>query len=238
MSRLFLAFSSLFLLVSCTTTGLYGVDVNGENVVFLLDVSPSMEGVQEVQLWKIETKGIVDDATRYGTNKIDQESPIPGIGLAIYQALNNELSERLSKLGGAKRALSETIDDLPPTTNFTILTFSFMVSYWQHELVPATGGNKLLAKAFLSEINTTFFDTNIAGALKAALSVDGIDEIYLITDGDPTDASPSSILKKVRNLNTTKQVRINTIGLGQGQNADFLNALATENRGIYVKKML
>ena len=237
MSRLFLAFSSLFLLVSCTTTGLYGVDVNGENVVFLLDVSPSMEGVQEVQLWKIETKGIVDDATRYGTNKIDQESPIPGIGLAIYQALNNELSERLSKLGGAKRALSETINDLPPTTKFTILTFSNNVSYWQHELVPATGENKLLAKAFLSEINTSS-ETRIGEALKAALSINGIDEIYLITDGDPTDAAPSSILKKVHNVNAAKQVRINAVGLGKGQNTDFLNALAAENRGVYVKKML
>lgn len=232
-------FSLLLLLGGCTTTeGLYGLNVTGSNVVFVLDLSGSMEGNQEEVLWKRETKGIVDKAARAGAREVDRRLPIPGVGIGkeIYRYLNSKASQRLTLLSGAKRELHSTLKDFSPNTHFTILTFSDNVTHWKTELLPATEENIRTASAFLDELKA-LGGTSIGKALKTALAVKNVDEIFLVTDGAPTDESPSRILKKIRQLNTAGHVRINAIGIGEGQNVDFLTSLANENNGIFVQKM-
>jgi len=65
-----------------------------------------------------------------------------------------------------------------------------------------------------------------------------VDAIYLISDGSPTNAQgeredPQRTLVAVRSWNAHQRVQIFTIGIGKQHNAGFLRALAEENGGDY-----
>jgi hypothetical protein len=177
---------------------------------------------------------VIDQVARSGAATINGVAS--GLGTALYNTVNAEARERLTKLAGAKRELTASIEQLPPSARFTVITFSQVVTHWSPSLQPAVAQNKESAKSFV-ESAQTFSHTYIGAALQAALAVDGVDEIFLITDGEPTDRSPNDILASVAQLNGTRGVRINSVGLGTDQDEAFLRSLAAYNGGQYVQKM-
>ena len=77
--------------------------------------------------------------------------------------------------------------------------------------------------------------TPILAALERTFGVPGVTTVFLMTDGQPTDASADEIVQRSRQLNRGG-VTLHTIGLGPDQDADFLRRLAEANGGTYVDR--
>ncbi len=60
--------------------------------------------------------------------------------------------------------------------------------------------------------------------------------IILITDGEPTDASPDEILKTIADLNPDKVVVVYAVGVGEDHDKMFMRAVAEENGGEYLTR--
>ena len=63
----------------------------------------------------------------------------------------------------------------------------------------------------------------------------GAELINLLTDGDPTDGkyrNTNDILMRIRELNRTRKVKLNTYGIGD-HNGYLLEELASQNNGKY-----
>ena len=91
-------------------------------------------------------------------------------------------------------------------------------------------------------------ETNIMGALDAALGDRAADTIYFLSDGSPSTGRITNtveILGEVKKMNGTRSVEINTIALLGGDGKlyklteskplarDFLQKLAEQNGGTY-----
>jgi len=204
----------------------YGISTEGQNIVFVIDISGSMEGKQEGTLQ--------DRAQGEAANRAGREAE-RAVGGAIGRALGNQVRQQATKLAGAKRELVPTIRGLEESSLFTILTFGDNVREWQDELVPAVSGNKNIAIAYVNGLDADG-GTPMLAALEGAFGFPGTDAIFLMTDGQPTDATTSEILSRVRSLNASRRLALHTIGLGPDQDEEFLADLARQNGGQYVKK--
>lgn len=73
------------------------------------------------------------------------------------------------------------------------------------------------------------------GATPAAL----VDEVFLLSDGEPNCGAlqnPDEILRVVRTANAYLKVRINTVFIGTDRGSKFLQQLASENGGVFVQR--
>ena len=64
-----------------------------------------------------------------------------------------------------------------------------------------------------------------------------VDTIFFLTDGKATEGrltENDAILREVRRLNRTGQIKIHSIGVGYLHDKKFLTALAEQNGGDYV----
>ncbi len=228
----------LFFMSSCyltkKQTEYYGVNVKDtKKIVFLLDISGSMEGKAETDL----QGNIIGKASNKLGNKLANK--VGGIGGKI---IRNQTSTHLTKLGKAKQELIPTIRGLSEDVYFTIFVFENRVKSFRKKLIPATSTNKNLAIAYLTKLESGG-GTNIHDALEKAFdlgtSAIGIETIFLLSDGSPSagkTTSRSGIINAVEAWNPSDKVIVNTIGLGEDQDEEFLRKLADQNRGVYIKK--
>lgn len=210
-----------------SSTDYYGLDTTlpNEGVVFVVDVSGSMEGKQE---------GTLTDQARGAAAQEAGNAVQRTVGGRVGRLLGGQVRGEATKLGGAKRELIPVLRGLDPTTRFTIHTFGGSHDAWRSGLVEASGTNKNLAVVHVNGLSADG-GTPIREALERAFAVPGVTAVFLMTDGQPTDASPSEIIASTRTLNDGT-VRLHTIGLGPDQDADFLRELATANGGQYVDR--
>jgi hypothetical protein len=190
---------------------LFGKEVLSKKVVFILDVSGSME-----------IKDPVDEQGRRG-KWVDPKNPdyhkIPVERMRMYRL---------------KEAMVALIKDLPEDTQFTIVTFSSEIRTWQAKLVPCNAKNKGDAIDFAKGMTPqgfTWTDT----AIEEAFKILDANTFYLFSDGIPQRGSGQhidrqEILEKVRQLNRTRKVKIYTNGFGEADRA-FMDQLAKENGG-------
>jgi uncharacterized protein YegL len=206
----------------------YGIDtkVAGMNAVFLVDVSGSMEGKQE---------GTVADQVRGEAASRAGRTVERAIGGRVGRALGGQVRGEATKLGGAKRELIPVIRGLDASSRFTVLTFGDNTRLWRDELVEASAANKNLATAHVNGLDANG-GTPILGAIERAFQVRGATTLFLMTDGEPTDASADRILERTRQLNASRRMVIHTVGLGADQNEDFLRTLAEQNGGTFVER--
>ena len=233
--RTWMRIIGLLALGACASPGLYGLPVSSRSVVFLVDVSNSMLGQQEQGVWKSKTRDIVERGARTAVREIDRGGPVPGLGSTIHGWLDAEARRQRTKLAEAKRELRPAIRALPAATRFNVLVFSADVSAWRPALVRVSPETKRSAVDALDRY-VAGGATAIGKALEAALRMDGVEEIFLITDAMPTDLSPKRILADVASLNADRRVRIHAVGIGKDQDAEFLRALAAQNGGRYVQR--
>lgn len=218
----------------------YGISVKDtKKVVFLVDISGSMEGKAETDI----AGNVISSATSAVGNKV--ASAVGGIGGKI---IRKQTSTQLTKLGKAKKELIPAIRGLSEDTYFTIIIFENDVKMWRKNLVQATSANKNLAVAYLDNLEsgggTNVYEAleksfDLAGDANNASSVLGVETIFLLSDGSPTAgkvSSTSEILNEAKKWNSLQRVVINTIGLGEDQDKDFLNKLASQNKGVYIEK--
>ena len=204
----------------------YGLPTAGRNVAFVVDVSGSMEGRQEGSLGD-QVRG--EAATRAG------RSVERTVGGAAGRVLGRQVRREATKLGGAKRELIPALRGLDPATRFGLITFGARVRPWRDALVEATGPNRDAAATHVNGLRADG-QTPMREALERAFAFRGIDTIILVTDGMASDGSADAIRQRVRALNPDGRVTLHAVGLGGDQNEAFLDALARENGGRYVRR--
>ena len=180
--------------------GFYGLPLEGDRIVFVVDRSGSME---LPAVWKLP-EGITLD------KKIVQE-----IDVAEWQV---------------KKALAE----LPDGKYFTMIFFSDVVEsnmIFSPTFVELNPESRAKASKFV-EGWKPFGGTDLHKALKTALAYEGVDAIYLISDGSPSVdvTKPEELLVKVRELNKNG-AKIHTIGTFIIKSDDPAPVLETKEKG-------
>ena len=161
-------------------------------------------------------------------------------------------SMRGEKIRQAREAGRQFLASLDPRDRFRIIDFSTDVRSFRDGFVPATPENLRAARRYVDELEADG-STNIAGALRAALSGDDdrivvpasrseTDEanprrharlplVLFLTDGEPTvgERDPESIAAMAARLRG--RARVFTFGLGADLNVALLERLALEGRG-------
>jgi len=211
-----------------TGTGLFGLDITGKNIVFIVDTSGSMLATDP------PSKEAIEKARRS-----------TGVDETVEQKLE-ELMEHRRRILRARREVSRAIEGLGDDRRFTVISYSSSVNPWSAILLPASKKNRASASRFVSDLQATGI-TVTDEALHMALTDPTVDTIYLITDGAPThigsqgDQLPvdsrqlmKQILEETRARNYLRGVRIFTLGFIDAEE-EFLEQLARENLGKYVR---
>lgn len=204
----------------------YGIQTAGKGVVFVLDISGSMEGRNEGSL----TDQAAGAAVQAGGDAVGG-----AVGGKMGGLIASQTKAEATKLGGAKRELIPAIKGLSDSSSFTLLTFGEKVEGWKSGLVSASDVNKTAAIAYLKNLSSNG-GTPALAAIEDAFKVPGREILFFVSDGRPSDGSDGEILKRVAALNTGRTVVIHTIGLGDDQDEAFLRSLAEQNGGTYVRK--
>ncbi len=201
-------------------TVIFGLDLTGKNIAFVLDVSGSMTTTDPLPL---DGGPRPRSVTRKGGVIID------------------ESRERIYR---AKEELTRVIRDLPDDKSFNIIAFATDVKPWKENLVPADAARKRQAIEFIEGLRAdgiTVTDMAIEHAFQDPI----VDTIYLITDGAPTHEGSvgpglpadaprliAEITARVQVLNFRRGVRIFTLGF-PGAEEGFLKKLSQEHNGKY-----
>ncbi|MCA8960355.1 MAG: VWA domain-containing protein [Planctomycetes bacterium] len=212
-----------------TGLGLFGLDLSGRNIIFILDISGSMETTDPF------TPEQIAELNRPGRTRVGDKDP-----------LEEKFLQERKRILRAKKELIKVVKSLPEDKNFNIVIYSNDVTPWKSELVDATRDQKDSAEKFIEAIQphgVTFTDE----ALRLSLEDPSVDTVYLITDGAPThvgtrgkDLPPDAqqlmqdILTFTRTTNYLRGVRIFTLGF-EGAEEGFLKKLSEENEGDYVR---
>jgi uncharacterized protein YegL len=204
----------------------YGLKTSGQKVVFVVDISGSMEGKNE---------GTIQDRVTGMAVQASGSAIGNAIGGSLGSFVGQQTTSEVTKLGGAKRELIPAIQGLPDTTSFSIITFGNDVKPWLLGMSAADTKNRNIAAAFVKDLEANG-GTPARRALEEAFKYPDATLIFFVSDGQPTDSNAADILNRVRELNAQRHVVVSTVGLGGDQDERFLTQLATENGGRYVKK--
>lgn len=194
----------------------YGITTFSDRIVFVLDVSGSM----------------LDPARAEGTT---------GAGAADGR-----------KIDLARKELNSALAMLDDKKTFDCIFFGHRVVRLLGQMTQATAPVVERARRFAGELEPTG-GTNIHDALEAAFRAAGVpvgqavtgptnlvaDTIFFMTDGTPTAGKltdPARILETVAEWNRTAHLTIHTVAVGDECDAKFLEQLARENGGRFVKR--
>ena len=161
---------------------------------------------------------------------------IPLCAKRIVFVLDTSGSMSGAPILAAKQALINAIESLPESVNFSVVMFDHRVDAWQPRLVPAT-------KKMKKDVEREIINRGLAGqtysgaALNRAFMLDP-EAIYFVSDGEPTDGLPMSIVNACSELNRIRRISIHTIGVvtggGHGGLSLFMKPLASRNYGKFV----
>ncbi|GAB5536111.1 MAG: hypothetical protein Rubg2KO_23600 [Rubricoccaceae bacterium] len=228
-SRLALALVATLASSGChavqTSQDYYGIDTTGQSVLFVIDISGSMEGKQEGTI----QDQVQAEAANRGGSEVQRR-----VGGTVGRILGRRVRSEANKLGAAKRELIPAIRGLDESTTFNIIAFGDNIRVWKNSLIPATSGNRNTGAIYVDRL-TADGGTPMRAALDRAFQFRP-QTIFLLTDGQPTDASAQAILDQVRGLNSGRTTTVHTVGLGPDQDAQFLADLAEQNGGRFVER--
>ncbi len=153
------------------------------------------------------------------------------------------------KIDVLRKELAGVIDLLDETKTFNLILFNHRVIRYQAGSLKGDRATREAAKRWALPIEPSS-GTNIGDALETAFrlansSADGrnyqavFDTIFFMTDGTPTSGKlqkPDDILAAVAEWNKNAQVTVHAIGVGAQCDVKFLEALATANHGVFVKR--
>ncbi|MEM7261815.1 MAG: VWA domain-containing protein [Planctomycetota bacterium] len=203
----------------------FGIEVNTDRLVFVLDVSGSMERKDPLP----EEDG--SEAGKRGGTSVGPKKVKP-------KPTQDEIPESRRRLTRVKKELITVINRLPKETMFNIITFNHLIGEFEKKLVRATPNNKKKAIAFINEFKPEG-QTHTDDALAKAFEFEQIDTIFLLSDGAPRRndklMETKPILDTVRTWNRFRRVRINAVTFEQcGANLRrFMRLLASKNNGGY-----
>ncbi|HLD36320.1 MAG TPA: HEAT repeat domain-containing protein [Planctomycetota bacterium] len=221
----------------------YGTKIESNRIVFVMDISRSMEWATKEEAPAPETpdkdKVVItgNEAKKAGP---DAAPPVP----EELKKKKKEVDARPVKrrIDSVKKELINTIFNLDSKVYFSIIFYNNDVRIWKKELVPATNENKMDAiKTVDNQVPSG--RTNIYDALEAAYKltlgatkpnepkrvitgggtgspvepINGADTIFLLTDGNPNLGKifePAEMVDAIRKINETRRIKINTIAVG------------------------
>ena len=221
-----LIFFSFSLFQSCYVTKrsdqFFGIKTSMKNTVYLIDISGSMEGIDE--------GSIKDQVMREAGNKAGNVVS-NAIGGKIGNLLGKQVKKQATKLGSAKRKLIPTIKGLPDGKKFTVYAYENKVKKQSNDLSIANNTSRTSANIFIENLRASG-GTNTALGLKEALAVPGVQEIILMSDGLP-NGGPKKVLEEIKAINTNNVV-IHTIAFGEDADHNFMRTLAQEHGGVFI----
>jgi Ca-activated chloride channel family protein len=139
-----------------------------------------------------------------------------------------------TKLEQAKAALQQALGTLGPSDRFRVIAFSGAVRSFRDAPVAATRATLADAREFVDGL-VAEGGTNLAGALEAALDVEGdaerVAQVILVSDGMPSvgEQAPDRIAGQA--AARIGRARIFPVGVGHDVNTYLLDRLAAEGRG-------
>jgi hypothetical protein len=141
----------------------------------------------------------------------------------------------LNKFSTLRRELSNTVQRLRPIQSFNLIFFQEQSKSALSDsgLIMATPENKIKATNYLEDKVTPRGETNPIPGIELAFQQKP-DLIYLLTDGDFPDNT--ALLKRIRELNKTAKIKINTIAFTGEADTDIefkkiLKTIADESGG-------
>jgi hypothetical protein len=217
-------------------TTFYGIPVTSKNVIFILDRSGSMLEPSE---W--EAPADVATGGAAGAPEIKKEGN--------------------RKIDVARWQLKKTLAMMPDEAEFNIIFFNYEVVALSKEMLKISASTRKKAYDFIDHLEP-LGETNTYDALERAFTYvtsgpmgdklikGGVDSFFLLTDGMPNGGQITrapDIVVKIRELNRTRKVKINTVGIfstprgallaGQANEAEegskFLKQMAEDSGGKY-----
>jgi hypothetical protein len=154
-----------------------------------------------------------------------------GAGAPVHVVYILDISDSMRKdnrIGKAKEALKQALQELTPQDTFNIVYFFDEAFKYQKTMIPATPEAVASAEKYLySDPMRPRGSTNYSAALTLALALPEVTHVVLMSDGLPTrgigvddytmEIKGGDLLKWIRYQNINR-ARILTIGLGSGQN--------------------
>lgn len=203
---------------------LFGREIECTRVVFVLDVSGSMEAIDPNQ------KDYDDDGgsrTR-GAGNTDGERPGAPKGK--------------TRLERAQRQLKRVLKKLPATYQVNIVAYSSRVQIWRAEdgdappaLHALSGNSRSDAEEFVDQFQANGV-TATDDALRRAFGVDGVRCIYLLSDGfathDGRNKIPTDEILSLVDSYKERHVTIHTLGFPQADR-EMMEAVARATGGEY-----
>ena len=195
-----------------TTTGFFGIPVHGQRVVFLIDISGSMQAAHPLPQHHTSTgRGI--ESTRLGAAKVELIRAIEGLPEDAHFnviAFESRIDPLFNEMQPANSRVRSRVRDRVARLH-------------------ASGGTNIWGalKSALDLRELSWGDTELPE----------VDEVFLLSDGAPSAGeltNANDIEAAVREANRLKGVRIHTIYLG-ASDSGFMQRLADENGGRYVR---
>jgi hypothetical protein len=148
-----------------------------------------------------------------------------------------------SRFERARSAFIKFLEGMSERAKFSIIVFGEQkdTKPWQPKPVQANKGNKKKAIAYVKKLRWSYA-TRTDLAIEEAFKIQGVDSIYLYSDGIPekrksgktSEIPTDEILEKARTLNRARKLKINCYGMASSKAMrGFLRKLAEENDGEY-----
>jgi len=211
----------------------FGIPLDGGgDVVFVLDVSGSMD---EAATGQLATYQVAPDvaAPPPPANGPPPPPPPPTDPNAPPPAPPAAPAPpTLRKIDVAKAELVEALRRLPPGTRMNVLFFNSELEGYSSGLFPLEDGVRGDVISFVNETDASG-RTALAPAMRTAFLMNAR-RIVLLSDGlGNVGGGADNVLRDAREAVQGGGVRIDTIGLGVGQDGALLARLANESGGLY-----
>lgn len=214
----------------------YGVKVVSTRIVFILDISGSMEwGAEEAEQkeeQKLKPKFTGTDGKPADDKLVDE-----------IKKKKEEVDKRkvTKRIEAAKKELINAIYNLDSSVYFTMIFFHSGVVVWKETLIPATAANKLEAikdidKQAANGATATFdvlekaYQLSSPGGKNDKVTMEkggyvvaasgGADTIFFVSDGVPTAGKITdrpTIINEIKKINETRKIKINVVGVGSSK---------------------
>jgi len=231
----------------------FGIPLEGaQDIVFVLDVSGSMDELAEGQLAQIRVQKPATEAVAPAGAAVDPNSPPagppgpppdsstpppdpnappPNPAAPAPTTTTTPAVTQPKKIEVAQSELVEALQRLPAGTRLNVLFFNSDVDGFAPGSVALDETNRATLITYVWETEATG-STALAPAMRIAFLMNPR-RIVLLSDGlGNVGGNADSVLRDAREA-IRGGVRIDTIGLGRGQDARLLGALANESGGFY-----
>lgn len=202
------------------------------------------EGVREG--YRVRAEPFEPEPTEGGRTRAYWGIPIEGNSIVFLIDLSGSMDtrvDRTTRLRKAQDKLIETLRGLDESMRFNILVFSSLPGTWRYSLQTATPEVIEDAVEWVDRLKKHPLQgggTNLFDSLELALNQEGVDTVFLLTDGAASTGRwtfPEDVREQTRLENRYRRVRIHTIGIDtKDRAAELLSFIAEDNRGTYVQR--